>query len=175
MDLLFSEGATPCLSQAEHEMGELMQCWTHRNDHGSMLNLVGSAQTTEVWDRRVVAARDEHGLLEWELETTGDKADPADQLLRSPMPGIAAMLCTREEISARRQLLVSEGFLQSMRKRDSPVESAPEADRPSNDGEPGSKAAPPQPIDEAAAQQENRGIVTADNSSEDSVQLQVLL
>ena len=58
--------------------------------------------------------QDEHGLLEWELEGTGGKSDSADQLLRSPMSGISAVICTTAEVSARQQLLARLNFLDSM-------------------------------------------------------------
>ena len=72
-------------------------------------------QGTESWERRLVEARHEHGLLEWELDRIGSASDPTQQLLSSPLPGIAALLCTNEEICARQQQLARAGALKRMR------------------------------------------------------------
>ena len=60
-------------------------------------------------------ARHEHGLLEWELDRADSAPQPTQQLLRSPLPGIAALLCTEEEICARQQQLARAGALKRMR------------------------------------------------------------
>ena len=80
-----------------------------------VLSLCACMQGTESWERRLVEARHEHGLLDWELDKTDCAPDPTQQLLRSPLPGIAALLCTEEEICARQQQLARAGALKRMR------------------------------------------------------------
>ena len=75
-------------------------------------------QSTEAWRRRLLSKRYEHGLLEWELEERTGEAGPQDQLLKSPMPGISALVCTAAEVSARQHLLATSGALNSMPEYD---------------------------------------------------------
>ncbi len=71
-------------------------------------------QSTEAWRRRLLSKRYEHGLLDWELEETALEADVPDQLLKSPMPGISALVCTAAEVTARQQLLANTGAVNIM-------------------------------------------------------------
>ena len=87
-----------------------------------MLSLCACMQGTESWERRLVEARHEHGLLEWELDKTDGAPDLTQQLLRSPLPGIAALLCTEEEICARQQQLAKAGALKRMRVPETQLE-----------------------------------------------------
>ena len=87
-----------------------------------MLSLCACMQGTESWERRLVEARHEHGLLEWELDKADGAPDPTQQLLRSPLPGIAALLCTEEEICARQQQLAKAGALKRMRVPETQLE-----------------------------------------------------
>ena len=87
-----------------------------------VLSLCVCMQGTESWERRLVEARHEHGLLEWELDKTDGAPDPTRQLLRSPLPGIAALLCTEEEICARQQQLARAGALKRMRVPETQLE-----------------------------------------------------
>ena len=76
-------------------------------------------QTQTIWDRRIVKARDELGLLEWELESKTPETAAADALLRSPMPGASSLLCTSEEVLIRQQLLARNGLLEAMHRHGS--------------------------------------------------------
>ena len=107
-------------------------------------SLCACMQGTESWERRLVEARHEHGLLEWELNRTDGASDPTQQLLSSPLPGIAALLCTKEEICARQQQLARAGVLKRVREPGSVADAntggsaaAAAADRPGTPGDAG--------------------------------------
>ena len=76
-------------------------------------------QNQTIWDRRIVNARNELGLLEWELESKSPDTAAADALLRSPMPGASSLLCTSGEILIRQQLLARNGLLEAMHRHGS--------------------------------------------------------
>ena len=72
-----------------------------------------------------MSKRYEHGLLEWELEETAVEVDLPDQLLKSPMPGVSALVCTAAEVSARQQLLASTGAVNIMPDHQGCAQKAP--------------------------------------------------
>lgn len=120
-------------------------------------------QSIEAWRRRLLSKRYEHGLLEWELEETTGEAGPQDQLLKSPMPGISALVCTAAEVSARQHLLAASGAVNSMPECEGCAQKVTEEER--GDGAPqagaegrlqsaGDHDAPSEPPGQSAGPQE---------------------
>lgn len=139
-------------------------------------------QSVEAWRRRLLSKRYEHGLLEWELDDAAMEPDHTDQLLKSPMPGISALVCTAAEVSARQHTLASSGAVTSMPNSDGLApqaaadESLPAASHPGAQGEvqhAGDCDAPPQLRDHSVGLQAERHTLQADVGVGKDLELQV--